>query len=318
MQGLRIAELAESLENEVGSIFVGSKETVHLALLGLLGGMHVLIEDIPGVGKTTLALALARAAGLSFSRIQFTPDMLPGDVLGVNVWDPMLREFVFQEGPINAQCILADELNRTSPRTQSAFLEAMQEGRITIDGRTRVLPAPFFLIGTQNPSTFAGTFPLPEAELDRFGLSFSVGYPTGDEEVEILRRRSAPGENAGLEALHAVADPEMIAASRREIAGIHVAENVRDYIVAMIRATRQNQYIRLGASPRASIFLQHAARSRAAMEGRDFVLPEDVQAIAPAVLSHRIILSSQARLEKMESSNCIRTIAASILKPTGL
>lgn len=318
METPRAAELAATLEREIATVFVGSKDAVRLALYGLLGGMHVLIEDIPGVGKTTLALALARAAGLSFSRIQFTPDMLPGDVLGVSVWDSALREFVFREGPVNAQCILADELNRTSPRTQSAFLEAMQDGRVTIDGKTRDLPAPFFLIGTQNPANFAGTFPLPEAELDRFGLAFSIGYPTGDDETEILRRRSLPGENRPLDALNAVAGPADVEAARREISGLRVAESVREYIVATIRATRQNEFVRLGASPRAAIFLQQASRARAALEGRDFVIPEDVEAIAPAVLSHRIQLSSQARLEKMETAKCVRSIVADIPKPTGL
>ncbi len=312
------ATIAANIESEAAAVFVGSREAVRLAVIGLLGGMHVLVEDIPGVGKTTLATALARAAGLSFSRIQFTPDMLPGDVLGMNVWDSGAREFVFREGPIHAQCILADELNRTSPRTQSAFLEAMQDGRVTVDGKTRDLPEPFFLIGTQNPSNFAGTFPLPEAELDRFGLAFSLGYPSAEDETEILRRRTLPGENPALENLKAVTDPEGIRAARREIAGIAVSEPVREYLVAVVRATRQSENVRLGASPRSAIFLQQAARARAALEGRSFVMPEDVEAMAPAVLAHRIQLSSQARLEKMESAKCVRSIAADVPKPTGL
>jgi len=318
MEKSTAAILAAKLESEIATVFVGSKEAVRLAVLGLLGGMHVLVEDIPGVGKTTLATALARAAGLRFSRIQFTPDMLPGDVLGMNLWDPGSREFVFREGPINAQCILADELNRTSPRTQSAFLEAMQDGRVTVDGQTRDLPAPFFLIGTQNPSTFAGTFPLPEAELDRFGLAFSIGYPTVDEEAEILRRRSLPGENPALDAVKAVTDPEGVRAAREAVSKVTVADAVRDYLVAIVRATRQSENVRLGASPRAAIFLQQAARARAAAEGRDFAMPEDAEAIAPAALAHRIQLSSQARLERLEPAACVRAIVANVPKPVGL
>jgi len=318
MERSTAADLAAKLEGEIATAFVGSKEAVRLAVLGLLGGMHVLVEDIPGVGKTTLALALARAAGLSFSRIQFTPDMLPGDVLGMSVWDPVLREFAFREGPVHAQCILADELNRTSPRTQSAFLEAMQDGRVTVDGKTRDLPAPFFLIGTQNPASFAGTFPLPEAELDRFGLAFSIGYPSAEDEAEILRRRSLPGENRALEELRAVAGPAEVAGARKAISEVKVAEPVRAYIVSAIRATRGSERLRLGASPRAAIFLQQAARARAAVEGRDFAMPEDVEALAPAVLAHRVLLSSQARLEKLEPAKCVRSIVADVPKPTGL
>ena len=318
MDSARVSILVAELERETGKVFVGAKASVRLAALGLVGGLHILIEDIPGVGKTTLALALAKAAGMSFSRIQFTPDMLPGDVLGMNVWDPVAREFVFKEGPVNAHCILADELNRTSPRTQSAFLEAMQDGQITVDGKTRPLPDPFFLIGTQNPNTFAGTFPLPEAELDRFGFAFSLGYPTPDDENEILRRRALPGANQLLETVRAVSGPEEIAAVRRFVSEVHVADVVRGYVVSAVRATRTNDNVRLGASPRAAIFLQQAARARAAAEGRSFVMPEDVEALAPAVLAHRIQLSSRARLGRMDAAACVRTMIADIPKPVGL
>lgn len=316
VEGNPVPGLSSGLEESVAGVFVGSKETIRLAVLGLLGGLHVLIEDIPGVGKTTLASALSRAASLSFSRIQFTPDMLPGDVLGMNVWDPSLHSFVFREGPVNAAFILADELNRTSPRTQSAFLEAMQDGQITIDGKTRILPQPFFLIATQNPASFAGTFPLPEAELDRFGLSFPIGYPTKEDETEILRRKSVPGKPDA--AIKAVTDADSILAAREFISGLHVADPVRDYIVQIVRATRESGDIRLGASPRAAIFLQQAARALAASKGRDFVLPEDVEAMAEPVLAHRIQLSSQARLSQTGAGQCIRAVCALIPKPTGL
>ncbi len=310
-----VSALASDLEKAVSEIFVGSLSSVKLAVMGLLGGLHVLIEDIPGVGKTTLAMALSRAAGMSFSRIQFTPDMLPGDVLGMNIWDPLLREFVYREGPINVNFILADELNRTSPRTQSAFLEAMQDAQVSIDGKTRPLPQPFFLVATQNPNSFTGTFPLPEAELDRFGLSFSLGYPTPDEEGEILKRRSGAPANA---LMRTVSTPDQVRQAREAISHIHVADPVRDYMVLLVRATRHHQDIRLGASPRAALFLQQASRTRAACEGRDFVMPEDVEALAPAVLAHRIQLSSQARLNATDAFHCIQSICADIQKPTGL
>lgn len=308
-----VQTLVLNLEQSVSGAFVGSAGTIRLAVLGLVGGLHVLIEDIPGVGKTTLAAALSRAAGLSFSRIQFTPDMLPGDVLGMSVWDPQLHNFVFREGPINAGFILADELNRTSPRTQSAFLEAMQDGQVTIDGKTRILPQPFFLIATQNPASFAGTFPLPEAELDRFGISFPIGYPSREDETEILRRKSlAPPE------VKTVSNPEEILEARAIIQAVHIADNVRDYIVQLVRETRASGDIRLGASPRAAIFLQQAARSHAASEGRAFVIPEDVEAMAEPVLAHRIQLSSQARLSQTDTRKCIRAVCGAVQKPTGL
>jgi MoxR-like ATPase len=310
-----VPEISNALETAVSLAFVGSESTVRLAVLGLLGGLHVLIEDIPGVGKTTLAAALSRAADLSFSRIQFTPDMLPGDVLGMNVWDPVLRTFVFHEGPVNAAFILADELNRTSPRTQSAFLEAMQDGQITVDGKTRALPQPFFLIATQNPASFAGTFPLPEAELDRFGLSFPIGYPTRADETEILKRKSAQNGQA---AATPVTGASGVQAARDYISTLHVSDAVRDYIVQIVRKTRDSEDIRLGASPRAAIFLQQAARALAAREGRDFVMPEDVETMAEPVLAHRIQLSSRARLNRTDARQCIRLACQAVPKPTGL
>lgn len=314
-----VPAIVAALESAVYPVFVGSPETIRLAALGLVGGLHVLIEDIPGVGKTTLAAALSRAADMSFSRIQFTPDMLPGDVLGMNVWDPSSREFTFREGPINASFILADELNRTSPRTQSAFLEAMQDGQVTVDGTTRVLPRPFFLIATQNPASFAGTFPLPEAELDRFGLSFSIGYPSKEDEREILKRKTGAGTGMlEVNVVKPVTDSAAILAAREYISLVHVSDSARDYIVSLVRATRDNANIRLGASPRAAIFLQQAARTHAASSGRDFILPEDVEAMAEPVLAHRIQLSSQARLAQMDARACIKNVCESVPKPTGL
>lgn len=315
MAAADVAVLARALEGAVLSAFVGSPDAVKLSVAALLAGLHALVEDIPGVGKTTLALSLSRAAGLGFSRIQFTPDLLPGDVLGMNVWDPSLREFVFKRGPLSAQFVLADELNRASPRTQAAFLEAMQEGRVTVDGVTTELPAPFFFMGTQNPQGFGGTFPLPEAELDRFGLSFSLGYPASADEAEILARWSPEGSALRVEPVACAAD---IASARAAVLGVKVGEAVRAYIVAVARATRSMPEVKLGASPRAAAALQQASRARAACEGRSFVVPEDVEAMAGPVLAHRLVLSSQARIAGTDAVRLARAAAAAVPKPTGL
>jgi len=311
----KTAEICKKLEDSVFTAFVGERTSVRLAVLGLMASLHALVEDIPGVGKTTLALALARSGGLEFSRIQFTPDLLPGDVLGLSVWDSVQREFVYKKGPIMAKFVLADEMNRASPRTQSAFLEALQEGSVTVDGNTHTLPRPFFLMATQNPQNFIGTFPLPEAELDRFGLSFSIGYPGPSAEAEILRRWTVA---SSAEAVTPVTNSGEIEAGRRVVEEVRVSEAVREYIVGIIRGTRQSGDIKIGASPRGGAFLQQAARAAAVMEGRAFVIPEDVEYVAPAVLSHRLILSPQARLGGRDSASVIRGILSSIKKPTGL
>lgn len=306
-----IADFARLMKQAINTTFTGSPEAVHFAVLGLASSLHVLIEDVPGVGKTTLAKATAQAAGLSFSRIQFTPDMLPGDVLGMNVWNPSKNEFVFRPGSINAQCILADELNRTSPRTQSAFLEAMQEGQTTVDGVTRYLPQPFFMIATQNPQNFTGTFPLPEAELDRFGISLSIGYPSKEDELTILSTDHS-------KKIEPIANPEIISEIRKSINEIKINPIVQKFIVDIIRGTRTNSHIRLGASPRASVFLQQAAKTQAAFENRDFVMPEDVLKVCTAVLQHRILLSSSAQLDHLDSKLVIQEVCSRIPLPSGL
>lgn len=306
-----VSEFAQKMKASISSTFCGTLEAIHLSVLGLASGLHVLIEDVPGVGKTTLAKSLSNSAGLSFSRIQFTPDMLPSDVLGMNVWNPTKNEFYFKEGSINAQIILADELNRTSPRTQSAFLEVMQEGQVTIDGVTRKLPEPFFLIATQNPQNFTGTFPLPEAELDRFGLSFSIGYPTKEDELKILNIKTN-------QKIKAVTSEKEILEVRKLVSAVHISDNVQNYIVDIIRATRSSDLIKLGASPRSSVFLQQAARAQAAFNGRTSVIPEDVLEVCDSVLSHRIVLSSSARLDHLTSQTVIQKICKEIPIPTGL
>ncbi|MCX7656482.1 MAG: MoxR family ATPase [Treponemataceae bacterium] len=308
-------EILQRIEKEVLQIFLGDLRIVRLAILGLISGLHVLIEDIPGVGKSTLAMALARATGLDFSRIQCTPDLLPADILGVNIWDQEGRKFVFKQGPIMAHFVLADELNRASPRTQAAFLEAMQEEQITLDGKTLPLPQPFFVIATQNPQNFVGTFPLPEAELDRFGLFFSIGYPAEKDEVLLLEHWQGP---KGIETISPITTIEEINRIRQEVQKVLVTPVIQQYIVSLCRATRNHPDIRLGASPRAALFLQQAARGRAYMEGRSFVIPEDVEAIAIPVLVHRLTVSSQVRLSGKGPEQVVRTIVQSIPKPTGL
>jgi MoxR-like ATPase len=303
------------LEEAVLSAFVGDRSVVQLALIGLFGSLHVLIEDIPGLGKTTLALALARSAGLSFSRIQCTPDLLPADVLGLSVWDSNQRQFVFKGGPILANFVLADELNRASPRTQSAFLEALQEGAISVDGTTMPLPEPFFMVATQNPQNFVGTFPLPEAELDRFGICFSIGYPSVEHEETILERNEV---SKPVLSVKNVANPEVVSAIRDLVRFIHISEPVRQYILEIVRSTRTAGDIKLGASPRSGIYLQQAAKARALYEGRNFVLPEDVEALAKPVLAHRLVLASQSRMAGKQAGALVAELVSRIRKPTGL
>lgn len=303
------------LEEAVLSAFVGDRSVVQLALIGLFGSLHVLIEDIPGLGKTTLALALARSAGLSFSRIQCTPDLLPADVLGLSVWDSNQRQFVFKGGPILANFVLADELNRASPRTQSAFLEALQEGAISVDGTTIPLPEPFFMVATQNPQNFVGTFPLPEAELDRFGICFSIGYPSVEHEETILERNEV---SKPVLSVKNVANPEVVSAIRDLVRFIHISEPVRQYILEIVRSTRTAGDIKLGASPRSGIYLQQAAKARALYEGRNFVLPEDVEALAKPVLAHRLVLASQSRMAGKQAGALVAELVSRIRKPTGL
>lgn len=308
-------EVMHQIEESVLSAFVGDRSVVQLALVGLFSSLHVLIEDIPGLGKTTLGLAIARATGLSFSRIQCTPDLLPADILGLSVWDSNQRAFVFKGGPILANFVLADELNRASPRTQSAFLEALQEGSISVDGTTMPLPDPFFMVATQNPQNFVGTFPLPEAELDRFGLSFSIGYPSIDNEQRILERNEV---SHPVQTVRMVAGPEMVVSIRDLVRSVHLSEPVRRYILEIVRSTRTMPEIKLGASPRSGIYLQQAAKARALYEGRDFVLPEDAEALARPVLAHRLILTSQSRMSGKQAGPLVTELVSRIRKPTGL
>lgn len=314
-QSSQAKQLTQDLSEQIGSVFVGSEQIVHNLLIGFFGSLHVLIEDIPGVGKTTLAMSLARSTGLDFGRIQFTPDVLPGDILGMTVWSIEKHDFLFKPGAIMHQFILADEINRASARTQSSLLEAMQEEKVTIDGVTHRLPEPFFVIATQNPISFTGTFLLPESQADRFGLSFSIGYPEADNEIRILERFR---EKNPLNELSAVADSAQIISLRHDVGTVHVERSVMDYLVRVAAATRENRKIKLGMSPRATQHLLRASQCEAMLQGREFVIPEDVLSVARLVIPHRLVLAGEARMENMSAIAVVEEILSTIRLPTGI
>lgn len=309
------ASVAEKITSNIQTVFVGKRKSVHNLLIGFLSGMHVLIEDIPGLGKTTLAMTLARASGLDFGRIQFTPDILPGDILGMTVWSIDKHDFVFKEGAIMHQFVLADEINRASARTQSSLLEAMQERTITVDGRTIALPEPFFVVATQNPSSFAGTFLLPESQTDRFGVSLSIGYPAAGEEVTILERFKI--ENP-IDVIETVTSGEEILSIRRRVREVRTNRKIDDFLVAIAEESRKNPKIRLGMSPRATQHLLLASQTNALIEGRDFVIPEDVLVIVGAVLAHRLVLSAEAKVGNQSVHTVIDEVVRKVPVPTGV
>jgi MoxR-like ATPase len=305
------AEIAPILKS-VANVVVGKPEAVEQTLVAVLAGGHLLVEDVPGVGKTTLARALARSVGGSFSRVQCTPDLLPSDVTGVHVLDQKNGGFVFQPGPIFANIVLVDELNRATPRTQSALLEAMEERQVTLEGTTRPLPSPFLVIATQNPIELEGTFPLPEAQLDRFLLRLRIGYPSERDEQELVDRFATA---TPLDEVHPVLDLQHLSALIRSVRSIRVEPTIRDYVVALVRATREHTSIRLGASPRATLALYHAAQALAAIRGRTYVVPDDVKGLAGPVLGHRLLLTSQARLRGRSELTVLDEIVASTPVP---
>lgn len=280
-----MASTPRDLEDALGQVILGKPREIRLLLTALLADGHVLIEDVPGTGKTTLARALAAGFAADFHRIQFTPDLLPGDVTGGAVFRPATGEFEIRTGPVFAQVLLADEINRASPRTQSALLEAMEERQVTLEGKAIALPSPFFVVATQNPVEFHGVFPLPEAQLDRFLVRLRLGYPDREVERDILR---AHREEQPLERMRPVASPADILEWQRRVRALHVDPSVESYVVDLVRASRERADLRLGASPRAGIVLLRAAQARAFLEGRDHVVPDDVQALLAPVLSHRI------------------------------
>ena len=286
------AQLADRVVASLGTAVHAPVETLRLPLLALLAEGHVLVEDVPGVGKTVLAKALARSLDLSFARAQFTPDLLPADVTGVNVFDQVSSSFRFRPGPVFANIVLVDEVNRASPKTQSALLEAMQESQVTVDGTTHPLPHPFLVIATQNPVEYEGTYPLPEAQLDRFAIRMTIGYPPLQEEARMLTEQTT---EPPLDHLTPVAGQSDVLAAIDTVRAVYVEESVNRYVVALLRHTRDNPRLALGASPRAGIALLRLAKARAVVERRDFVAPEDVRTVAPAVLPHRLLLAPEAR-----------------------
>lgn len=307
-----IEAVCRKIRENVQKVIVGKDEVIDLVLVGVLCEGHILLEDVPGIGKTTLARCMAASLGCAFKRIQFTPDLLPSDVTGINWFNQKAQEFEFRAGPVITNIVLADEINRATPRTQSALLEAMQERQITIDGITYLLPRPFLVMATQNPVELEGTFPLPEAQIDRFLLRVVIGYPSENEENSILERFRSGSQ---LPELEAVSNPEEVLQMQVERSLVRVEESVRDYIVRVARATRQHDEIQLGASPRATLALYHAAQAWAAIHDRDFVLPDDIKVMAPHVLTHRLMVSPQAQLRGRQPSQLVADIVDSVPVP---
>ncbi|MER3514717.1 MAG: AAA family ATPase [Chloroflexota bacterium] len=300
------------MRENIQKVIVGKTEVINLTLVAVLCEGHILFEDVPGIGKTTLAKALARSLGCSFRRIQFTPDLLPSDVTGISYFNQKTQEFEFRPGPIMAQVVLADEINRATPRTQSALLEAMQERQVTVDLDTWPLPRPFIVLATQNPIELEGTFPLPEAQIDRFLMRLAIGYPSVEEEDAMLLRfeRSDP-----LETLQPVTDAEQILALQRQVRTVRVEASVRRYIVSIARATRGYAGITLGVSPRGTLALYHTAQAWAALHGREFVIPDDVKFLAPYVLTHRVLIDPQARLRGRQPHELMADIVETVPVP---
>jgi len=308
-----VQAIADRVVTNVENVIVGKRREVQLTLVALLCRGHVLIEDVPGVGKTVLAKTIARSIGCSFKRIQFTPDLLPGDVTGVSIFNQGTRVFEFRPGPIVAQIVLADEINRATPKTQSALLEAMEERQITVDGETHDLPVPFVVLATQNPIEYEGTFPLPEAQLDRFLLRVSLGYPTHMEEISVLQNQMSGHPLTRIEQVVGV--DELIEAQRYLLDNVRVDPLILEYMVSLAEATRRHDEIYLGASPRGALGLLSSARAWAALAGRDYVLPDDVKALAEPVLAHRLIVSPAARMRNIDGRGIIRELLQRVPVP---
>jgi MoxR-like ATPase len=300
-----VQDAAQKIVQSVSQVIIGKRNEIRLTVLGLLSQGHILIEDIPGVGKTMLAKALARSIGCTFSRIQFTPDMLPSDVTGVSLFNQKTREFEFRAGPIMAQIVLADEINRATPKTQAALLEAMEERQVTVDGVTYPMDNPFLILATQNPIEYEGTFPLPEAQLDRFMMRIQLGYPSPAEELTVL---SAQQHQHPIHTLQQVISVEQLLAAQQAVREIYVADEVKRYIIDLVNASRQHPDVYLGSSPRGSLALFRTSQARAAMAGRDYVIPDDVKALAEVTLAHRIIVGPAARIKDISSRTIVQDV----------
>ncbi len=302
----------DQILNNVRKVIIGKDEQIKLTLLALLCEGHVMIEDVPGVGKTMLARAIARSIGGTFNRVQFTPDMLPSDITGVSIFNQKTLEFEFRPGPIMAQIVLTDEINRATPKTQSALLEAMEEQQITVDNQTYTLQRPFIVLATQNPIEYEGTFPLPEAQVDRFMLRIHLGYPAKQQEMNILTLQQ---EEHPITQLAQVADIDELMAAQKAVKQVYVSDPVREYIVSLVLATREHPDLYLGASPRGSLALFKTARAWAALEDRDFVIPDDVKRLAPPTLAHRLITSPSARIKGVDSTQIVQDVLRSTAVP---
>jgi MoxR-like ATPase len=307
-----VQAIAQKIVDNVEEVIVGKYDAVQLTVVALLCEGHLLIEDVPGTGKTMLAKAVSRSLGCDFRRIQFTPDMLPSDVTGVSVFNQKTREFEFRPGPVMAQIVLTDEINRATPKTQSALLEAMEERQITVDGVTYPMEQPFLVLATQNPIEYEGTFPLPEAQLDRFMLRISLGYPSTSDEITVLDRQQ---HSHPVTRIQQVVSAEELVQAQQRIKGVYIDDLVKEYIVRLVRATRKHPDIYLGASPRGSLALYKTGQARAAIMGRDYVIPDDVKALAMETLAHRLIISPSARIKNVDPLAVIQEILDSIPVP---
>jgi MoxR-like ATPase len=306
------AERGAAIIEEIETVIVGKRQAVETIVVGLLCSGHILIEDIPGVGKTMLAKALAGALGATYRRIQFTPDLLPADVTGTSVFNQKTGEFAFRQGPVFTNVLLADEINRATPKTQSSLLECMEEFQVTVDGATHMLDRPFFVIATENPIEYRGTYPLPEAQLDRFLMRVSIGYPTAEEEIVVLDRQV---KEHPIKAVKAVVTREDVLRMQQSVKDVHIDPSLKQYMVQLVAETRNHPMLALGASPRASLGLMRTGQARAALQGREFVLPDDIKALAAPVLCHRLILKPEARVRQADVAELVAELVDSVPVP---